>query len=172
MGVSDREYFERLLKEIEKRYEQRFREQDKALQLQAAEYSRRLTALNHAHEQAVEVQHTYVTQDKYEDKLLAEEQARIQALQRVDERFEDYVKRYEARQREVDVLLAAQKGAAEAARVAAEEQGRKSVRASEEQGRKNNRNIAIVGLALTLIIAFANFWGSQEAQSFVSPLFY
>jgi hypothetical protein len=31
------------------------------------EIQRRLTTLNHAHEQAVEVQHTYVTAEKFED---------------------------------------------------------------------------------------------------------
>jgi hypothetical protein len=41
-------------------------EDAKALVLQAAETERRLAALNHAHEEAVQVQHTYVTEEKYE----------------------------------------------------------------------------------------------------------
>ena len=38
-----------------------------ALRLQAAEYERRLNTLNHEHARAVEVQHTYVTQEKFDD---------------------------------------------------------------------------------------------------------
>src|ERR1051326_2906122 len=38
---------------------------DKALEVQSAEYARRLDALNHAHEQAVEVQRTYVEATLY-----------------------------------------------------------------------------------------------------------
>jgi len=43
--------------------EERLRGMDRALELQAREYDRRLHELNHAHEQAVEVQHTYVTEE-------------------------------------------------------------------------------------------------------------
>lgn len=127
-----------------------------AVRLQAEEYERRLTALNHAHERAVEVQHTYVTADKYEDKLEAELMARNLALTRIDERFTEFVTRYEARQREVDVLIAAQKGAAMEAKRAAEEQGRKAVAATAEATRKTNRNLGIMAIVVTVVIAIAN----------------
>jgi hypothetical protein len=39
---------------------------DRALELQAKEYARRLEELNHAHAEAREVLHTYVRQDVYE----------------------------------------------------------------------------------------------------------
>lgn len=42
-------------------------ERDKAIGIQSTELERRLNALNHAHERAVEVQHTYVTEEKFED---------------------------------------------------------------------------------------------------------
>ncbi len=54
-NVSLRDHFEALL-----------RERDKALDVQTKELHRRLDALNHAHEQAVEVQNTYVTEEKFE----------------------------------------------------------------------------------------------------------
>jgi hypothetical protein len=129
--------------------DERFEALEHARVIQAREYERRLADLNHAHEKAVEVQHTYVTQDKYEDKLAAEAEARGTALLRVDERFHDYVKRYEARQREVDLALAAQKGAAEQVQ-----------RASEELSRRANRNIAIATLALAVLVAVSNYLSS------------
>lgn len=49
------------------RLEERQRASERALKLQAREYDRRLMVLNHAHEQAVEVQNTYVTSEKFED---------------------------------------------------------------------------------------------------------
>jgi|ERR1700722_486837 len=52
---------------LKEHFESLFRERDKALDLQFKENSRRLDALNHAHEKAVEVQHTYVTQEKFDD---------------------------------------------------------------------------------------------------------
>lgn len=53
---TSKEYFESLLAE-----------RDKALELQFKENARRLDVLNHAHDKAVEVQHTYVTQEKFDD---------------------------------------------------------------------------------------------------------
>jgi hypothetical protein len=41
------------------------------LMVLTAEMLRRLRALNHAHERAVEVQHTYVTQEKFDDRVEA-----------------------------------------------------------------------------------------------------
>lgn len=125
--------------------------------LQAVEYERRLTALNHAHEKALEVQHTYVTQDKYEDKLNAEEEARTtallrvdekfdSALTRVDEKFQDHVKRWELRQREIDMALDTQKGAA-----------LEATRQVEDQARKTNRNLAIAVIVISVIVGVVNY---------------
>lgn len=58
---------------------------DKALQLQAAEYERRLTDLNHAHQEALRVQHTYVTQDKYESRAKSDDDARKAETARINE---------------------------------------------------------------------------------------
>jgi phage protein D len=149
---------------FEKHMSERRSSDQQALSLQAREYERRLVALNHAHEKAIEVQHTYVTQDKYEDKLAAEQDARQHALARIDEKFDDYMTRADARVREVENALAAAQTASEVQSRAAEDAARKAKEAAEAAGRKSNRNIAIVGVALTIIIAVANFWGSQEAQ--------
>lgn len=126
--------------------DERFDALDKALALQAEEYERRLTALNHAHDKAVQVQHTYVTQDKFEDRVATDQEKLETALLRTDEKFQDYLKRYEARQREVDLAL----GIADSAAKRAQE-------ISEEQGRKANRNIAIATLVLGIIVAGANW---------------
>lgn len=134
----------------------------KAVQLQAAEYERRLDALNHAHERAVQVQHTYVTQDKYEDKVHAEASARSLALERIDEKFNDHVKRYELRQREIDLNAAALKSAQEliaqtaatTAAAAKEESSREADRAKQTAlavERRANRNLTIVGIAVAVI---------------------
>jgi len=77
--------------------DERICQMQKALKLQAVEYERRLMDLNHAHEKAIAVQHTYVTQDKYEDALKAEKEARDAALTHADERFREFVARYEMR---------------------------------------------------------------------------
>jgi type IV secretory pathway TrbF-like protein len=52
---------------LKEHFESLLSERDKALDLQFKENSRRLDTLNHAHEKAVEVQHTYVTQEKFDD---------------------------------------------------------------------------------------------------------
>lgn len=119
----------------------RFGYSDEALRLQAKEYERRLHELNGAFERDRARQHDYVTTDKWETKNDAEQEAREAALLRVDEKFTEYVKRYEARQREVDLLLAAQAGAADQAK-----------RAVEDQGRKSNRNLGMASLALGIIV--------------------
>jgi len=132
----------------------------RALKLQAAEYGRRLDDLNHAHEQAREVQNTYVTTEKYEDKIAAEAEARDTALLRVDEkfnaalvrvdeRFADHVKRWELRQREIDQALAVQSGAAEEA-----------TKQIDRQTRITNRNIAIAVLAISAVSVTANYFGA------------
>lgn len=58
-----------------------------ALALQAVEYERRLEALNHAHERAAEVAHSYVTLDKYEALRTADAVALNLALTRADEKI-------------------------------------------------------------------------------------
>lgn len=131
--------------ERDRRIDERFAALDKALQLQATEYERRLHDLNGEFERDRTRQHDYVTVDKYESTLASEKIAREAALLRVDEKFDDYVKRYEIRQREVDLLLAAQAGAADEAK-----------RAVEEQGRKSNRNLGIASLILGAIVFGAN----------------
>lgn len=134
----------------------RFDATDKALRLQADEYQRRLEALNGEYKRDQARQTNYVTTEKFEDNLKAEKLAREAALLRVDEKFDDglrridekftdYVKRYEQDKRDLDILLAAQKGAAEAAKQAA-----------LEQGRKTNRNIAVVGSFLGIMVFLLN----------------
>lgn len=143
--VDLRAFFDRILEEREKRMDERFAALDKALMLQADEYARRLHDLNGEYQRDRARQNDYVTVDKWETAREADATARVAALLRVDEKFEEYVKRYEVRQREIDLLLAAQKGAAEAA-----------IKAAEDQGRKSNRNIAISGVVLGLVVFLSN----------------
>lgn len=49
-------------------FEQKLLAAEKALQLQALEYERRLEALNHAHAEAVKVQNTYVPRELFEQR--------------------------------------------------------------------------------------------------------
>jgi hypothetical protein len=142
------------------RIEERLAGMGQALELQAAEYERRLDVLNHAHEEAREVAKTTVTQERFDQYVVTEAEKREFALTRVDEKFEDYIKRYEQRQREVDLLLSAQQGASEEAKRSAEEQGRKSRELIDEQARKQSRNLVIVGLVITVIVALANYLGT------------
>ena len=145
------------------RLDERFRAQERANTLKAEELARRLEVLNHAHEQAREKERDFISRETYETFVLryqdahqavkneilsashAESEKLEVGLARVDEKFNEYIKRYEARQREVDVLLAAQKGAAEEAK-----------RAVEEQARKANRNLGIASLVLGVIVFAAN----------------
>jgi chromosome condensin MukBEF ATPase and DNA-binding subunit MukB len=71
------------------RLQEQLKAKQRATELQASEYERRLTALNHAHEQALEVQKTTVTADKFEEYVKTESQAREAALLRVDEKIAD-----------------------------------------------------------------------------------
>jgi GTP1/Obg family GTP-binding protein len=68
----------------------------RALKIQAKEYERRLDSLNHAHEQAVETAHTYVTLDKYEDRVKQDAAARDTAFDRADELIGKLENRIEA----------------------------------------------------------------------------
>jgi len=63
-----------------------------ALKLQASEYERRLMDLNHAHEQAREVLHTYATRDS------------------VDQRFEAKAKEFQAYKDATDKALTLREG--------------------------------------------------------------
>jgi hypothetical protein len=71
------------------RLQEQLKSSEVAKRLQASEYERRLTALNHAHEQALEVQKTTVTADKFEEYVKTEGVAREAALLRVDEKITD-----------------------------------------------------------------------------------
>lgn len=163
--------FEKLLDARFGAIDREFGHVQKALELQAKEYERRLDALNHAHERALEVQHTFVSIDKYEDKMEAEEQARKIALERLDERIadldrninqklDDYITKAEARQAEIDQAIASQEGAAAEAQRAAEDQGRKSDAQARELARKTNRNMALLGIAVAVFVAVANWLGA------------
>lgn len=92
-------------REYERRIDERFQRVEQALQLQAKEYERRLDLLNHAHERQVEIQHTYVTQEKYDDRMASEEKARTLALDRIDEKFSEHIKRYEIRHEELRLAI-------------------------------------------------------------------
>jgi predicted ribosome quality control (RQC) complex YloA/Tae2 family protein len=69
------------------RIETQMAEREKALLVQAAEYERRLDSLNHAHEEAMRVQHTYVTADKYEDYIEQARHANDASLERMNEKI-------------------------------------------------------------------------------------
>lgn len=64
--ISLKEHLEFRLNAQQELFNQKLICTEQALRLQAVEYERRLNVLNHAHEEAVRVQHTYVTQDKFE----------------------------------------------------------------------------------------------------------
>ena len=172
--ISDRGFFERILREREKfdeerdrRIDERFDALSKALELQAAEYARRLHDLNGEYQRDRARQHEYVTTDKWETTNEGEKIARETALLRVDEKFgefqktitekfDGYVLRYEQRQREVDLLIAAQSGAAEEAKRAVEEAVRKSDAQARDQARRQNRNLGLASLGLGVIVFVAN----------------
>ncbi len=82
----------------------RFADFDKALVLQRTENDRRLDELNHAHTKAVEVQHTYVTQEKYDDFIKSNELSRAQLLGRIIDRL-DALENWKARATGVSVVL-------------------------------------------------------------------
>lgn len=155
--VSLREYFHALRTEDNKRINERFDALDKALELQAKEYARRLHDLNGEYQRDRQRQAQFVSEDKWETTNKAESVARAAALLRVDEKFEEYVKRYEVRQREIDLLLAAQAGAAEEAKRAVEDAVRKSDAQSRELARRQSRNLSIASLSLGILVFAANF---------------
>lgn len=90
--VPELKYLERILCERDRFYVGQFRSIEKARKLQAAEYARRLDVLNHAHETAVEVQHTYVTQEKYEDYVKQIDTAQDIRAKFVDQRIDSLEK--------------------------------------------------------------------------------
>jgi hypothetical protein len=86
-GPSDKKYLLalrqgdlKLAKERHKRVWDRLASDAASLKLQATEYERRMNDLNHAHQQAQEVAHTYVTLDKYEQYVEASREALSLAL--------------------------------------------------------------------------------------------
>lgn len=62
----------------------------RALALQHGEYLRRLEALNHAHERAMEERALFVSAERFDTRGTV-----------VDDRFDSFVKRYEARHEEI-----------------------------------------------------------------------
>lgn len=108
-GFIERVFHERdkVEREYRQRIDERFDTLEKALELQAREYARRLDILNHAHEQAKERNALFVSDDKYETRMLAEEKARSLALERIDEKFSEHIKRYEIRHEELRIALTA-----------------------------------------------------------------
>lgn len=166
--VSLRDYFHALRTEDQKRINERFEALDKALKLQAEEYQRRLENLNGEYKRDQSRQANFVSLDKWESTNEAEKQARETALLRVNEKFDtgiqhvhdqlsEYIKRYELERREIDLRLAAQAGAAEEAKRAAEDQGRKSDNLAKDQARKQSRNLGLASLALGIFVFVANF---------------
>ncbi len=89
---------------LKEHYDRLLDARDEALRIQAAEYERRLDALNHAHEQAVEVQHTYLTQDKYTTERRSDATAAELAGERVDRRM-TAIERWQARAAGVGLVL-------------------------------------------------------------------
>lgn len=69
------------------RLQEEFWASEKALQIQAKEYERRLETLNHAHERAEGLQHTFVPQDKFEDRLEAQATARNTAIEHLSDKL-------------------------------------------------------------------------------------
>jgi hypothetical protein len=86
------------------RLQEQLKSSEVAKRLQASEYERRLSALNHAHEQALEVQKTTVTADKFEEYVKTEGTAREAALLRVDEKITDQGKILGARLTRVEAM--------------------------------------------------------------------
>lgn len=151
---------------------------EKALELQALEYERRLHALNGEYTRDRERQKDYITVDKYEDKIEAMDKARVAAVEaeksareaallRVNENLNDYVKRWEQRQRETEMTISTLSAAAAEAKQIAENQGRQTreeadqearrqKEAAEANMRRQNRNITIMGICLAAIVGLVN----------------
>lgn len=82
---------------------QRVHEAERDARLSAAtEIARRLTDLNHAHERAGEVAHTYLTIDKYEANQQAETTARDLALERRDDQLLNHTQRLTQLEKRLD----------------------------------------------------------------------
>jgi len=64
--VELREYLEKVIAGGEAQLSAQLAAAEKALSIQAAEYERRLTALNHAHEQAREKERDFIQRETYE----------------------------------------------------------------------------------------------------------
>jgi hypothetical protein len=102
---------------LKEHFEALLRERDKALDVKSAELARRLDDLNHAHQRAVEVQHTYVTEEKFNSFVERFEEnkattAEALTLARGSEQGTERVavhteRRREAKDRSVHLLIAA-----------------------------------------------------------------
>jgi len=83
--INLREHLDQIIrikfKAQEQAVEQRFNAHDKALELAAGELGRRLEILNHAHQQAMEVQRTFVPRELHETTHIALER-RIASLEK------------------------------------------------------------------------------------------
>jgi len=107
--VELREYLEKVIAGGEAQLSAQLAAAEKALSIQAAEYERRLTALNHAHEQAREKERDFIQRETYETytRTTSERLNKIEAqgalqvgrdridliLQGLDKRFEEIAER-------------------------------------------------------------------------------
>lgn len=125
---------------------------EEALRLQAAEYERRLQALNNENARVAAVLAHSVSQDRFDDYVKSERDREEElsrttkaaadlALDRVNEKFDEFVRKYELRQKEVDAILTGQ-----AAVVSA-------------QAKLFTRNVALATIALAVIVVLMGFAG-------------
>lgn len=124
---------------------------DKALELQATEYERRLQSLNNENARIANVLAKSVAQDRFDD-YVKSEHARVEelsktsrqaselALDRVNEKFDDFVRKYELRQREVDAILSGQQAVSQALQ------------------KTFTRNVAIATILLTMVVIAINIF--------------
>ena len=89
------------------RLEEQAQSRANALRLQAIEYERRLTDLNHAHAHAEQARLGSVSSDKFEDYIKTSAEALSVALTRADEQLSESVRRSDARYLEITTRIAA-----------------------------------------------------------------
>lgn len=94
--------------------ETRLEERERALELQAAEYTRRLDDLNHAHQQREERDRDYIMREVFEASQVAETTARQLAFERQDDRLKS-LENWRSRASGVAVVVALFAGAVGAA---------------------------------------------------------
>lgn len=81
---------------------ERLRGMDTALSLQADEYDRRLDELNHAHEEAVRVQQTYVTEEVHRRDVDAARTAALAVASEAVSKADSLAEAVDVRRRTVD----------------------------------------------------------------------